>query len=504
MKTSVVVFVFVCSLATGMAWGQQGPQDRPRPDGPGGQGPPPQAFEDCRGKQAGDVVQHTTPGGVVAATCEDTPQGLAARPTQPPGGRPEGPSSTTPRGPQSRADTSGGAIGPPARGSQARESGSRYSLAQAMSDTAQLHTIAFDGLAFLTGDFASDTFLPPGKVSDYFGFQYMRDIDANEGGHNTSFLTRIAENMLAVLTASQKAQLLTLAKEQESDIRRFAEMRLPLIKAFRQNLQGEIPAGSTGLNKQAVMQYSAELYALDGLLAFQRAQVMGKVIRSFSDQQKASLARLKFGDSRTWPDIPEQLDKRSMSHDVNVAVMTYASEMFAWYAGSLEADTYFCPERHGMYFGGFGMKTAPAMGKQEYSISTTLTGDSGEAFLATLTDTQRRYITGLLDLQRKDLDEIVRIRRTIATELRRFQQGETADKDKVLALSKRYGELDGEMSYLYAMAFAKVGQTLTADQKVRLARMRASNPADPKGPFLYSTPIAMPRIENTAFLFGAR
>ena len=38
----------------------------------------------------------------------------------------------------------------------------RYSIDQAISDRAQLHTIAFDGLAFLTGDFCSDTFLPPG------------------------------------------------------------------------------------------------------------------------------------------------------------------------------------------------------------------------------------------------------------------------------------------------------------------------------------------------------
>ena len=242
------------------------------------------------------------------------------------------------------------------------------------------HTIAFDGLAFLTGDFGLDTFLPPGKVSDYFGFQYMRDIDANEGGHNTSFLTRIADNMLAILNDDQKAQLLALGEEQENDIRRFAEKRLPLIKAFRRNLEGDLPAGSKGLDKNAVVKYSADLYELDGLLAFQRAKVMGGVIRGLNDQQKAALAKLKFGDSRTWPDMPEQLDKRSMSHEVNVAVMTYASEMFAWYAGSLEADTYFCPERHGMYFGGFGMKTAPAMGKQNYSISTSLTGDSGEAF----------------------------------------------------------------------------------------------------------------------------
>ncbi len=283
----------------------------------------------------------------------------------------------------------------------------------------------------------------------------------------------------------------------------FAEKRLPLIKAFRRNLEGDLPAGSKGLDKSAVVKCSADLYALDGLLAFQRAKVMGGIIRGLNDQQKAALAKLKFGDSRTWPDLPEQLDKRSMSHEVNVAVMTYASEMFAWYAGSLEADTYFCPERHGMYFGGFGMKTAPAMGKQNYSISTSLTGDSGEAFLATLTDAQRKLITDLVDLQRQDLEEIVKTRRAIATELRRFQKGESADQDKVLALSKRYGELDGEMSYLYATAFAKVGKTLTAQQKAKLARMRTSNPSDPKGPFLYSTPINMPKIENTDFLFGA-
>ena len=393
---------------------------------------------------------------------------------------------------------------PPPRGGQSNDNAKRYSIEQGVSDKAQLHTIAFDGLAYLTGDFGFDTFLPPGKVSDYFGFQYMRDIDAKEGGHNTSFLTRIADNMLAVLNEEQKAQLLALAKEQGDDIRRFAEKRLPLIKAFRRNLEGDLPAGSKSLDKSAVMNYSADLYKLDGQLSYQRAKVMGGIIRSLSDKQKAALAKLKFGDSRTWPDVPEQLDKRNMSHEDDVAVMTYASEMFAWYAGSLEADTYFCPERHGMYFGGFGMKTAPAMGKQDYSISTSLTGDSGEAFLAALTAVQRKHITDLVELQRKDLTEIVKTRRAIAAELRRFQKGETADKEKVLSLSKRYGELDGEMSYLYATAFAAVGKTLTAPQKEKLTRMRTIDPSDPRGPFLYSDPIDQPEIENTDFLFGVK
>ncbi len=395
--------------------------------------------------------------------------------------------------------------GPPPRGPRPQDAPKRYSLEQAVSDRAQLHTIAFDGLAFLTGDFGLDTFLPPGKVSDYFGFQYMRDVDAAEGGHNTSFLTRIANNVLTILNAEQKAALHALAVEQQADIRRFAEMRLPLIKAFRRNLDGSLPAGSPGLDRAAVVKYSADLYELDGLLAFQRAKVMGAVLGGLDGDQKAALARLKFGDSRSWPDVREPLDRRGMPREVAVAVMTYASEMFSWYAGSLEADTYFCPERHGMYFGGFGMKTAPAMGKRDYAISTTLTGDSGEAFLEALTETQRREITRLVELQRPDLLEIVRVRRAISTELRRFLKGEAADRDAVLSLSRRYGVLDGGMSYLYATAFANVGRTLTAEQKQALARLRTNSPSDPKGPFLYSAPLPADsaRIGSSDFLFRA-
>lgn len=335
------------------------------------------------------------------------------------------------------------------------------------------------------------------------GFQYLRDIDAREGGHNTAFLTRVAHNMLAILNDTQRAPLLALAREQQADIQRFAEKRLPLIKAFRQNLNGELPAGSKGLDRQAVMRYSAELYVLDGELAYQRVKVMGGVLRSLNEAQKAALGRLKFGDSSTWPEIAPPFDKRSLSHEVDVALMTYASEIFSWYAGSLEADTYFCPERHGMYFGGFGMKTAPAMGKRNCSISIALTGDSGEAFLAALTEAQRKHVTSLVELQRRSLGEIVTVRRAIAGELRRFLKGETAERDKVLALAKRYGELDGELSYLYANAFAEVARTLSAAQKEKLAALRNNDPGAPKGPFLYATPIAMPLIESTGFLFGA-
>jgi hypothetical protein len=42
--------------------------------------------------------------------------------------------------------------------------------------------------------------------------------------------------------------------------------------------------------------------------------------------------------------------------------IAYAGDLFSWYAGSLDADVYFCPERHGTYFGSFYIKDAPAIG----------------------------------------------------------------------------------------------------------------------------------------------
>jgi Spy/CpxP family protein refolding chaperone len=388
------------------------------------------------------------------------------------------------------------------QGAESRGQG-RYSIEQAVSDRAQLNTIAFDGLAFLTGDFGCNTFLPPGKVADFCGFQYMRDVDTNELGHNTSFVPRAANNVLYALTDAQKAKLIALAREQEKMLTDFVQKRFPLIKAFCRQLEGDFPSGSAGLSREAVMKYTAGLYEIDGLLSHQRAEVLGGIVRSLTEKQKEYLGKMVFNNSSTWPEMKDQVDKKSMSHTAHVAVMTYASEMLSWYAGNVEADVYFCPERHATYFGSFYMKDIPAMGNANFSISTSLTGDSGEAFLATLTEPQRQLVTGLVDRQRADLAEIVKTRRAIATELRRFMKEATVDKDGVLALSRRYGELDGEISYFYAMTFAQVARILTAEQKKALLKLRNLDAKYTcKGAYLYSQAIEMPAVPETDFLFS--
>lgn len=383
-----------------------------------------------------------------------------------------------------------------------------YSIKQAVSDRAQLHTIAFNGLAFLTArDFGECTFIPPGKVCDYFGFQYMRDIDTGTGGHNTDFLTRIADNVFVILNDAQKNQLLALAEEQAPDIDKLARLRFPLIQAFWRLRNGDTPEGRKQLDLKVIESHAANMWELDGRLSLRRAEVFAKVLGSLDADQKAAMAKLKFGDSKTWPDQPRQRigkggrDAGPNDQLVKVAVMTYASEMFSWHAGSVDADVYFCPERHGTYFGGFFLKDMPVMGKRGASISTALTGDSGAAFLDTLTAVQRKTITDLIDTQRADLAEIVKTRRAISTALRTYQSGGKPDPKTVLALARTYGTLDGRIAAEYASAFATVNSTLSPEQRAKLVQIRHLEGFETRGAFLYSREIPMPEIPNTDGFF---
>lgn len=366
----------------------------------------------------------------------------------------------------------------------------KYSIDQAISENAQLHTIAFSGLAFVTGDFGASTFLPPGKVCDFFGFQYMRDIDAGQKGHNPMFLDRVVGNVMKTLTTEQRAALESLAREQAPQYRALAEKRWPLIKAFCLELNAEAPAG-TSLSKDAVVRYVADLFAMDTEMSYRRAEVVGKIVAGFTPEQKTALAAMKFGDFNTWPDVDMQAYKlpRGTEKMINVAYMTYASELFSWYAGSVEADTYFCPERHGTYFGGFYMKDMPAMGKRDYDISTSMTGDSGQEFLRLLPPEQRASITDIPAKQQAAMREIVEVRKAISTELRKFMDGQTPDKAKVLKLGRRYGELDGGVSYLYATAFAKVNRTLTDDQRKTFVKLRNLDGYTSAPAYIYSDAV---------------
>ncbi len=380
-----------------------------------------------------------------------------------------------------------------------------YTIERTLSDGGQQNTIAFDGLAFLTGNVGSQSFLPPGKVADYSGFQYLRDNDPTQMGHNTSFVTIVALNVLNILDTAQIGLLTRSAKDQVALINAYAYKRFPLIQALRRHADGDLPAGTTGLDKSAVTSFSADLYAIDGQISYNRAKLMGSVLSSLSPSQRAALQSLGTlqGVGNWNAALPDPLGALHLDKDVNVAVMTYASEMYAWFAGSVESDVYFCPERQGTCFGSFYLKDWPAMGNPNYTINEQLTASAGSSFLAELTAPQRSLVAGLVDEQRAALNQIVTTRRAIATLLRAFQSGSTADSAAVIELSRQYGRLDGEIVYDYAVRFTEVARSLTSAQRDRLTAMaQALGYIAPTGAFLYSEPVPMPAIESTDNLFN--
>ncbi|MDM8552011.1 SMP-30/gluconolactonase/LRE family protein, partial [Desulfobacterales bacterium HSG2] len=416
---------------------------------------------------------------------------------------------------------------PPGRGD-----GGGISTEQAISDEAQMKTIAFSGLGFLTGDLCSYTFFPPGKVSDFFGFQYWRDIAPNGFGHNTEFAGRISDGVLTILTDAQVQKLVDMANTQAELVDAYGYKRFVLIKAFRRLLDRDLPDGTTGLDKDAVTEFTADLYAIDSEISYDRAKVIGGIVAELTDAQKTELTELRDafntlfeaagegGDiaSEDWPEASQnkiKLEGLTVA-DGPVLVSTYATQLFSWYLGSVEGDTYFCPERHGTYFGSFYMKDIPPISAKEgITIDTNLTADMGSDFLNALDDTQEALVTDLVDIQRTDLNNIVEKRREISEALRLFMDDTSVDEDDVLTMVRQYGEYEGAMMYHYATHFATVGNTLTDDQEDAVMGLRLdyyeefpayqadSHAYDCSGAWLYASKLnEMPDIENTDFLFG--
>jgi phosphatidylethanolamine-binding protein (PEBP) family uncharacterized protein len=408
-------------------------------------------------------------------------------------------------------------------------------IAQTLSDGAQRNTIAFDGFGIITGTFEAQTFFPPGKVADYWGFQYLRDNTPNGNGHNTSFLTNCAYNILYTLSTEQFAALKTLATNQVEQINLYGYKRFPLMKAFRRQLEGDIPSGTSGLSLDAVKAVSSDLYKLDGQICFDRAVLYAGIYRTLGAAQKSHLDAMKAGGFDSWT-VSTEMEAavknimRGVTQDVSVALMTYASDLFSWYAGSLDADVYFCPERQGTYYGSFYIKDAPAIGHEGYKIDEKLTADAGQYFLDQLATTNLdSLVTDLVNKQRDSLyagaENIVQIRTDISTLLRSLITA-SAPTDtfkaqvlaQVLEKSGTYGELDGEIVYSYTMAFAQVYKSVTDTQKANLTAMRKKimsgtyngEPFDFSvctTPFLYSAiikdlSVLDPYISNTDYLFG--
>ena len=76
----ILPFLAASIFASGALAQEKAQPLQPRTESSGGHEPPPQAYLDCKGKNAGDMVQHATREGKVNASCVESPKGLVARP----------------------------------------------------------------------------------------------------------------------------------------------------------------------------------------------------------------------------------------------------------------------------------------------------------------------------------------------------------------------------------------------------------------------------------------
>ena len=383
----------------------------------------------------------------------------------------------------------------------------QYNIYQDLSTQAQSTTASFSGFAMMTGNLNAQTFFPPGKVADYTGFQYLRDNDPSNMGHNTDFVTKAACNVISILTDAQLAQLVSLATAQQASFDQYGYKRYTLMKAFRRLMDRDLPAGTTGLSLDAVKACSRALYLIDGQISYDRAVLYADLLNQMattanpnkpSQTQQAYLDAMKGFGCASWPDVTMdtasvQARMKSLSQDQAVLVMTYAGDIFSWYAGSVDADVYFCPERHGTYYGGFFMKDAPAIGHDGYAISETLTAEAGSVLLGLsgtggsavgqapyyITQPQADAMTALWGAtEQANLASIVATRTQIATLLRGLRSKPDTDGSvlaQVLAYSGDYGECDGANNYYLATGFADIyNNMLDSAQKTALLGLRSS------------------------------
>ncbi len=242
----------------------------------GGGTPPQEAISVCTEKSEQDVCEFTSQKGTETGVCE-TVQGQPAcspKNRSRDGGKPDNQHNQS-------------------VGDKLTPDGSAYNIEQAISDKAQGMTIAYDALAFMTGDLGSDSFFPPGKITDFWGFQYLRDNDPSQMGHAGEFLTNAAMNVLNTLTEAQRAELVALATSQVDSINEYGNERFVLMDAFRRLVEGDLADGTTSLDQDAVKTYSAELYRLDGEIIYNMAVHFTEVSQSLTNDQKEQLLVLR-------------------------------------------------------------------------------------------------------------------------------------------------------------------------------------------------------------------
>jgi hypothetical protein len=127
--------------------------------------------------------------------------------------------------------------------------------------------------------------------------EYLRDNDPDHMGHNTSFLTRVAENVIYILNDAQLTQLADLSVAQEEQFNLYASATSSIVK-MRTDIDTLLrdlmtSTDSSDSIKAQVLELSGTYGDLDGENNYNYAIVFAQFYNTLSDYQKTQLAALR-------------------------------------------------------------------------------------------------------------------------------------------------------------------------------------------------------------------
>ena len=151
------------------------------------------------------------------------------------------------------------------------------------------NTFGYAGLAWLTDNLCSDSFLPPGKIGEFMGFQFIRDSEPNGLGHNSQFSDYISQYIFTKLTDGQLALLASLANDPShlNTTKFVLTSRADMSNSLRKLLLSSDKLSY--LNLDAVAKVYGEIQQSNGLIILERAKKIGSIIRDMSQTLKAEI-----------------------------------------------------------------------------------------------------------------------------------------------------------------------------------------------------------------------
>ena len=132
------------------------------------------------------------------------------------------------------------------------------------------NTFGYACLAWLTGNVCSDSFLPPGKIGELMGFQFIRDSEPNGLGHNSQFSDYISQYIFTKLTDDQ---MMTINSIQADAV--YVE-NTKLVLSLRQDMSSSLrkllvsPTSLADLNLRAVADVYGKMQTVNGLIILRR------------------------------------------------------------------------------------------------------------------------------------------------------------------------------------------------------------------------------------------